>query len=354
MSELLVLRTSFLHHSPDSGYKKILDHIHPKYVMGIDETTSGNKSSLYKLKCSYKWLFEVEAWWKYRKEIELVHVMYGEDYFRLSTHLFKQPVVVTFHQPSEILEDELKYGNMTGRVSRILHLLTKNRFKKVSAVIATENSQAQVLKKFFDPVKVFLIPLGVSLEKFMAYKNTHQKTRRKNVVITVGNWQRDWESYFKVVEHAKEALPNVNFILVNRKLSATYKEKAQLLPNVTYIDSVDDQGLFDLYMQATFQFMPLKGAAGNNSLMESLAFACPVMMTNVIGADFPILGPHIKLVDKKEPPEIIKQMKSFINYIPNNMDVLEKSAYNSISAYDWSETAKKTIDVYKYVLNQNK
>ena len=102
--KVLAILTRFKHHGEHSGYKQILKYIKPIFELGINEDDGVNVG---KLKLKYQWLFEWESL-RYRKHVDLVHVMYGEDYLRFSPYLFRKiPVVATFHQPAASLEREI-------------------------------------------------------------------------------------------------------------------------------------------------------------------------------------------------------------------------------------------------------
>src|ERR1044072_3393663 len=110
---VLAIRTDFSHHGERYGYKQILKYIDPLMVIGINVRDPLQRR--FFLKGRYQWLFEFEAF-RFRDKIDLVHILYGEDYYRWSGSLFgKTPVVATFHQPPEILEREVLKGDVRGR-----------------------------------------------------------------------------------------------------------------------------------------------------------------------------------------------------------------------------------------------
>ena len=90
---VLVIRTDFAHHGDRFGYKQLLAYIKPAFVFGVNER--GPKPTTNILLRKYPWLYEFLAWPK-RKQVDLVHIFYGEDYYRWSGFLFKgKPIVVT-------------------------------------------------------------------------------------------------------------------------------------------------------------------------------------------------------------------------------------------------------------------
>jgi len=107
--KVLAILTRFKHHGEHSGYKQILRYIKPTFELGINEDDG---SEVGVLKSKYQWLFEWQSF-RFRNHVDIVHVMYGEDYLRFSPYLFRRiPVVATFHQPAASLEREILRGDL--------------------------------------------------------------------------------------------------------------------------------------------------------------------------------------------------------------------------------------------------
>ncbi|MCB0473735.1 MAG: hypothetical protein KDC56_11810, partial [Flavobacteriaceae bacterium] len=106
--KVLAIATKYKHHAKTGGYIQLAKHLTPNFLIGVDETNS--KQPHYLLR-AYKWLYEWIAFFSYYQQTDLVHIYYGEEYFRFSTFLFrKKPVVVTFHQPPSRLDYEVNRG----------------------------------------------------------------------------------------------------------------------------------------------------------------------------------------------------------------------------------------------------
>jgi len=345
----LAIRTSFRHHAEHAGYKQILKYTNPVSVLGIDE----NAALPGLLKRKYQWLYEFEAYYKFRKRIDVLHILYGEDYFRFSTCLFRKiPVVVSFHQPPELLEREVLFGNYRGRVGQIAHYICRNRFKKLAAAIVMEQQQKNVLKKVMPEEKIHVLPLGVNLrylnDKLRKYSNLINGGH--HTILTVGNWLRDWDFYFLFTAYCREHFPDWKFVLVNKKLTSHLKDALKKHSNVTYVSEISDDELYRLYISTKVLFLPLLGAAGNNSLMEGIALGCPIVMTNVINdknfsdVDFISFYRHNDLSHAAELLNRYMEMdeKSFV-YIRNK-------AIDYSKQFDWENIANKTLEIYRSVI----
>lgn len=342
--KVLAIRTDFGHHGEYFGYKQILKYTHPHIVLGIDERSK--TMQVNRLKLNYPWLFEFEAY-KLRKEIDLVHILYGEDYLRWSTKLFKNtPVVATFHQPPAILEREVRHGDYRGRVGRYTHLLTKDRFEKLSAAIVTNPAQAQVLKKVMPESKIHYIPLGLHLDNLNLFYERRPNDIVEKSIITVGNWQRDWDFYFRVVEKC----PHYNFVLVNRNLERSIVEKTKGYSNLKYYSDVSDTELFELYLNSKLQFLPVLGIAGSNAFLQGLSLGCPVVLTN-INSEQPNSEPDfIRLYETDSVEDAVKQIDFFISLNTISRRSIQHLCNKYANQFSWEEVANKTTTLYEQLI----
>jgi len=97
---VLAIRSDFIHHGEHSGYKQILKYTDPAFVIGVNERAEKPQSAFMN---GYCWPYEF-AGLKYRKDINLIHHLYADEFFRFSARLYNVPIVGTFHQTPELLE----------------------------------------------------------------------------------------------------------------------------------------------------------------------------------------------------------------------------------------------------------
>lgn len=344
----IVIRSSFYHHAKHAGYKQILKYTQPKAIFGINENEPA--PSIWKQK--YQWLYEFEAY-RYAKEhpIDLLHILYGEDYFRFSTFLLKKkPVIVTFHQPPEILQREIHYGDVRGKVGRLTHLITKNRFKNLSAAIVITEAQKAILSEVMSTDKIHVLSLGADLNTLLNKAKTMKKDRfAKKQILTVGNWQRDWDFYFEMLKFCSVKHPDWNFVLVCRNLPDQYKAMAPEHSNLFYKE-FNDEELISFYTESRMQFLPIKGGAGNNSVMESLALGCPLVMTDIGTRSLEEENSFIHLHTKKSLESAEKEIEEFITVSGEGLEEISKKMLKYALNFDWSVIGAKTLEIYKSVL----
>ncbi len=344
MIRSLAIYTIHSHHGSNSGYKQILNYTKPAVTAGLTDTTKRDKF------LSYYYKHEFIAWIRaLTKKIEIIHILYGEDYFRFSHLLFrKRPLVVTFHQPESILLQELRDGDYNGKVAGITHRLTKNRFKKVDAVILTSENQVPVAKQFFTNDKIHVIPLGIHINRFNQLLKQSTIQRQLNLFITVGDWQRDWDLYIKQVSFLNEHYPELEFIVVNNKLNSDIKEKLLKLKNVTFKSNVSDDELYMLYLKANAMLLPLKGVAGSNALNEALALGVIILSNLKLSKDNDIFWNY-------ESSEDLKNSAKDLLVLSNSERLfLAEKANASVQTISWESVGKRTLDVYESALKRKK
>jgi glycosyltransferase involved in cell wall biosynthesis len=349
--KVLAILTRFKHHGEHSGYKQILKYIKPTFELGINEDDG---EVVNNLKSKYQWLFEWESL-RYRNHVDIVHVMYGEDYLRFSPYLFRRtPVVATFHQPAVSLEREISRGDLRGKVGRLTHLFTKNRFDKLSAAIVTEKSQKLVLSRVMDENKIHVIPLGVHLSHFVEAAQGFALNRvmqNPNQIVTIGNWLRDWDMYKAVVKQCAITHPDWEFHLVNRRIERPLRDELNSL-GVVFHDNISDQNLKKLIYTSSVHFLPVLEASGNNALFESLALGCRIVLTDVFKGDFFIENPAVVLHPKGDTDNTIDILKSLMVMSEIEKEKVSDLCRSVSKKYDWEEVANRTLEVYKSLLKK--
>jgi glycosyltransferase involved in cell wall biosynthesis len=297
------------------------------------------------------WLTELEVA-KYVKKhaTDVVHVMYAEEYYRFLGRLLPHtPIVATFHQPDDILLQEITKGDYMGRVAGLAHRLNRDRFARLSAAIVMTPNQKAVLATAMPADKIHVLPLGVDVSGLSARFEARTTVRDPNLILTVGNWQRDWEFYFQLVAHCATHHPDWRFVLVNKRLPEEYAAQAAGLHNLSFRTNVPDEELYALYLQAAVQFLPFLGAAGNNSLNESLALGCPVV-TN-ISAEIAAGGEKVvTLYASGSVPAAADACLRHTLLSPAEREALAIEANILSKTRDWNVIAQRTLSIYQSVI----
>jgi len=343
--KILAMSTDFEHHGEQFGYRQILNFIRPTYLLGLNfrEKEKSNNSILVK----YSWIFEFFGL-PYRNKIDLVHILYGEDYFRWSCRLFNKPIIVTFHQPPSILKKEILYGNAKGRLWGLTHFFNKKRFSKISAAIVLTKPQKQVLKLVMDESKIHVIPHGVYLENSnLCYEQFKPELIKQKEVVTVGGWLRDWKFFFKIVD----ACPSIHFHIVNKNLEYPMRRRATETKNVTYHGNINNKGLTNLFLSSSLLFLPVKEIAGSNALIQSISLGCPVLVSKVDGDEnFQENQPFIRAYKKGDINSCKAILTEIVNLPLKEMELLRNDAFEHAQKFSWQKIAEQTLKIYEQTL----
>jgi glycosyltransferase involved in cell wall biosynthesis len=343
----LAIRTKFAHHAEASGYRQILRYTRPVAEVGVDERSGKPPRWPYR---NHHWLYEFNAaWLAHRLRVDVVHVLYAENYYRfLKTLCSAIPVVVTFHQPPDLLASELRDGASRGRLAGMTHRLTSGRFAKVAAAIITSECQRACLAEYVEPSKIHYIPLGVAAHELMEFGGGIDPPCEPQKILTVGNWKRNWQLYFDVVRACERARPSWRFTLINRQLTQPWRDVARGLGNLVFLSGVSDSDLYAAYKTSSVQFLPLLGAAGNNAVNESLAFGCPVVSNIDLGFG-PDASGVVAVTSGGSIETLIESIERFVLVSEAGRRDLRDASRRSILARDWSVIASRTMDIYKSV-----
>ncbi|MEM7655134.1 MAG: glycosyltransferase [Bacteroidota bacterium] len=344
----IAIRTSFAHHASHAGYKQVLRYTQPKAIFGVNEHEPEKTS---RLKQRYHFLIEWEAKAYAKKHpVDVIHILYGEEYFRFSTRLFpKTPVIATFHQPPVTLQREVERGDYQGRIGRLTHLMNRQRFQQLGAAIVMTPAQKEVLARVMPEEKVHVIPLGTDLQTLTQYHQQMEKTRNPHQLLTVGNWMRDWDFYAAFVAHCLQHHPEWKFILVNRKLPKRFFDLLSVSPNVEIKMDISDDDLYQLYGTSSLQFLPFSGAAGNNSMNEGLALGCP-SVTNILNTQYQ----HSDQIINSFPTGSLESSRIACEEMLQRMNIqgdqLSALAQEAVMRFDWSHIGQQTLTIYQQVL----
>jgi glycosyltransferase involved in cell wall biosynthesis len=347
----VALRTSYTHHAADAGYKQILRFTQPAAVLGVDEHKSAEYS---RWKLNYRFLFE----WEVKRfvkghPVDLVHILYGEEYYRFSGRLLKGvPLVVTYHQPGDVLLREITTGDYMGRVYGMAHRLSKSRFQKISAAIVMTQEQKDVLATAMPGERIHVIPLGANIGKLVEVGARLNLPRDSRALLTVGNWLRDWDFYFAFVKWCAEFRPDWRFTLINRRDQAEMERRSAGLGNLTYLPGAEDEVLYRQYTTAAVHFLPFTSTAGNNSLNEGLALGCPVV-SNILHAGYADAEQFTARFSTGSLEAAAAACEKFLLATEEERAQAAAAAKRAAMSFDWSECASKTIEVYREAMRRN-
>lgn len=249
------------------------------------------------------------------------HFIYSESMF-LPFHRFvgsKNKAVITVHQPLEIL-DEWK--------------LSKS-LKNADEVILVGNAELNLFKARTGRNNVTYIPHGITTDFYHPIENI----KKEKIILTVGDWLRDYEFANKVYHRLLATDPDVRIIVVTLPKNKQYIDVES--DRFEFRSGITDEELRDLYLKSSILFLPLIRYTANNSLLEAGACGCNI----VISSDYPdnsyIPEKYLKIVGMNVDDTVNTLLSSFVyNY---NHD-LAKFVYEN---YSWAKIGELTEKLLK-------
>ena len=195
-----------------------------------------------------------------KTENAVVHFHNGDNNFFYCGRAGKRngKLIATYHQPPWRLEATMAYRSHLRRLDRVVMVGTK---------------QAVFFRRYMDESKLVHIPLGVDARTFSP---SYRKRNGKHFVV-VGQHLRDVPLLYDVLAAARRRWEGVHFTWV-------VPQHVQSLPEVPGLEirrSLRDSELLELYRGAAAVLLPLAEATANCALLEAMACASPVVVTDV-------------------------------------------------------------------------
>jgi glycosyltransferase involved in cell wall biosynthesis len=101
-------------------------------------------------------------------------------------------------------------------------------------------------------------------------------------VLFVGQWMRDFDLLEQTMQRVWQSSPLRLKCVVGRPVNnSPAMMRLAADPRVELLTSVPDEALRDLYRQSAATLLPLKDAVANNALLEAIACASPLVVTDL-------------------------------------------------------------------------
>lgn len=179
---------------------------------------------------------------------------------------------------------------------------------------------------------------------------------REDFILAVSDIyvQKNYDSLLLAVDKIKKKYPNVLLKIAGRKLDKGYYDvlqkiivDRQMQENVSFLGSVTQSELSDLYRKCKFFVFPSLVESFGNPLIEAMASGAPVASSNK--AAMPeIVGSAALFFD----PQNITEMASVLKRLCNDellRDRLSEKSLQRAELFSWSKTAHATLEVIKKV-----
>ena len=338
---LVYVGFAFPHHKGShAGYHQVKDYL--QYDMEIDcqeyfersQVPNFDLSLISKLKRKIiRRLFGVNAipwfifriiWLGIRNNDLVFHYIYGENiYFPWTRHFMRKgnKIVCTFHQPLSYFESN------TRAMEKLL---------KTDCIILVGNSEVKQFKKITGKDNVVYIPHGISTD----FYNIDKDVKKEPIILTVGNWLRDYEFANKVYSNLLKLDSYISIHIVSSPSNMKYITKN---PRITFMHGISDEEFRLEYLKCSVLFLPLKRYTANNSLLEASSTACNIVISSNYPDNSYIPDKYVTLTKMDVTDTTNTILKS------HNYDYNEALSEFIKNHYGWELVASKTHETLKNV-----
>lgn len=189
----------------------------------------------------------------------------------------RERLILTLHQPPEEMEAMRANPHLDGF------------FRGIAAadhIVVQASSQMAYFRERYPGIPVTYIPLGVATGHYRRtrpYPPPGEGTGRKNVILTVGNWMRDYPTWADTVETLADRTDLEFRVIANRQHLDAIRTRFGGTPprQVRLLHGLSDEALAREYEDASVFYLPLHDAMANDALLEALSLEVPLVLTDL-------------------------------------------------------------------------
>lgn len=248
----------------------------------------------------------------------------------------RHKLVLTCHQPISKLNQMYKSANFAEFFDGL---------SKADAVIVLSTSEQEKIKKFSPQSRIIPIHYGVETEYFKPNANRTDKP----VILTVGNWLRDYQCWAKVINDLSFISKDIRFVVVANKntILAVKKYLGKTDVKVDFYSGVSDVFLINIYHESSLFFLPLFDAVANNSLLEAMACGLPI-----ITRDLPAVREYLGessgiLIEEHQPINYVNAIVSLLHDPALRYQLGNEARRRAENEFSWRVIAEKYQEIYQ-------
>ncbi len=293
------ITSRFTHHSPHSGYDRLLDYAPAARIYRTDRRQLAARAdptvpvasppnmrywTVYRLfEEVARPLMGIPSWYHLKglaaeayalrsalqTRQQIYHFLYGELQYWLSGWLSgvrQHRIVASFHHPDPVL--------------RQLFATDYAHLRRLDAAVLVASNQRAFFEQHLPLERVHVVPHGVDTAYYTPADSPTMMDQPR-ICLFVGYWQRDLALLRTIVQTLNaRRVPDLEFVLV---CGAACRAALHDCQRVRFLSNVPEDDLRELYQRATLLLMPLLDGTANNAVLESLACGLPMVITDVGG-----------------------------------------------------------------------
>lgn len=333
---------SFAHHGRYSSMHRLMHYSSDCRRVDVSVPWLKGLGATWRNRVEYRW-FKANEWRLrpifYRSDKQCVHYIHPENtLFRAAEWKGGHGLVLTCHQAASDFP-----GRNSDRFTGYYRGL-----EAADKIVLLTSSFAPEYAKLCGPERLVVIPHGVDVHFFQPATNSPPTP----LVLSLGNWLRDYDLWAQVASRVAERNPNVTFaVVVAAKAAEAIHRKfgGPLAQRVRFLNGLSDEQLRDLYQQATAVFLPLKAAGANNALVESLASGLPLLVTD-LPATREYAGDCAVYFTPANADECCFKLEQLLENSQLRATLAEKGRQHAVQTLAWERIAEQHARLYADVL----
>ena len=343
-SPAVVYTFSFPHHGLYSSFHRLAHYLSDQCVIDMSWRRLDRWPRWLAGKLRKRWFRygEYRLLWHLRSTTpRCVHYLYPENSLRLNWARWKgrHKLVLTLHQPREFL-DRMHQRRGYRRFFRGLRM--------ADAVVAMEPKSLEAYRAYAPQAHLEVIPHGVDTEFFQPKPDF----TKRPVILTVGNWLRDYECWAKVVRQLSARLPAVQYEVIANPDTLRLARAALGADNfpVHFSAGLSDLELRAAYERALLMFLPLKDSAANNAVLESLAMGLPLVVTDLPATRFYVGAEAGTYIHNTDIEGCVNTLANLINDDAQRQHMAAAGRARALAQYSWPRIADRYRAFYQSLL----
>lgn len=297
-----------------------------------------------------------------KRKYDLIHANFPSgfvcDVSAFVSSIQRKPLVITYHC------DVLPLNNTSKAYNLFLKLYT---LRHASRIIATTKSYVEtspILKSFVD--KVELVPMGVDLTRFYVNKRYQRETKQKHgikegekVILFVGGLDHYHRSkrvdlLIRVMQDVSHSFNDFVLLIVGegdlRSDLENLCKGLNLGDKVIFTGYVSNEDLPKYYCAADLFVLPslTREEAFGIVLIEAAACGAVPICFNIPGPGWVCRDLGGFVVPIATNHELYSNLlKTVLQALTTNLEHKSKTCVQNVKKYDWSNIAKKTLEIYE-------
>ena len=293
------------------------------------------------------------------KKFDIVHLhsifLYPTNIAARLAVKYKIPYVVS---PRGMLEKALIKNKSTIAKSIWLKLFEKKTLEQADLIHLTSDREQQKLSEFnYNFPKTVVIPNGVDLDSLNGIQNLNKASVFQVLFIGRLSWKKqigkliesltllDFSVKLIIAGNDEEKyIPYLKRLIDNLRIN----EKDHI--NIDFVGAQYGDKKKQLFITSNVMVLPSLSENFGNTVIESLAMGCPVIVTPEVGASEVVRKSDSGLITDGTAEDIAKK----IGYLKQNPEMAKQMSQNGVDEikknYLWSIVADSMIDAYQGLL----